>query len=81
MKVNSIRVEPNDDGTFQVVVEGRDDSSMGGYKDKRYSAASLDEVATKIKEGMAHFAGMKEGKKARKEDKSLKGFLVEKEED
>jgi len=84
MKAKRIELIPNDDGTFQVEIScEHGEGVMGGYKTKRYSAGSLEEAMGKIKTGMEEVKSEKEDKpkEKRKIDKSMKGFLVEKDEE
>jgi hypothetical protein len=78
MKMGAIRIEANDDGTYQVEVDSKNENreAMPDYKCYKYSAANLEEVITKIKEAQEKIGGMKEEKKDKKSrDKSLTGFM------
>jgi hypothetical protein len=75
MKIKRIEIEPNDDGTFQVDVcpsDGENGEYMGN-KCLKYSASSLEECVTKIKEAQNSKVETKKGK--HKPDKTMKGFL------
>jgi hypothetical protein len=68
MKLKHIKIDVNDDGTFQVECCS-DNYGMG--ERKTYSAGSLKEVMSKIEDAQKEFATMKKDKKKDK----VKAFL------
>jgi hypothetical protein len=76
MKIKRIDIEVNDDGTFQIEVCQQDgeNGEYLGNKCLKYSASSLEECVTKIKEAQNSKVDMK--KEKRKPDKTMKGFLT-----
>lgn len=74
MKMGTIRIEPNDDGTFQVNVDARESNGDFSHKEIKLSATSLEDVSAKIKEAQKKIEGLKDKKKEGK-DNSTKAFL------
>lgn len=76
MKLGSVRIEANDDGTWQVSCEiVKDDGRWYDGKNLKYSANSLDDIVGKIKEAQKEAGGMKEKPKKKGPDRSVGKFI------
>jgi hypothetical protein len=74
MELKTVRIESNDDGTFQVCCETEyGDTFETREKPLKYSAASLDEVIDKIKEAKEEFSKKKDTRKKR--DRDVSNFI------
>lgn len=76
MKIRRINIEPNDDGTYQVECEACKDNGQwydGG--ELKYSAKSIDDIVTKIKEAEKKISGMQEKKGKRIPDRSVEKYI------
>jgi len=76
MKMGTIRIEPNDDGTYQVECTVMKDNGQW-YDGGRisYSAKSIDDIPSKIKEGQKKISGMKDKPKKKGPDRSVEEFV------
>lgn len=76
MKLGSVNIETNDDGTYQVNCSFVKNSGRwcedGPF---RYSAKSLDDVLSKIKDAQKKISGLDEKSKKKNSNRSVEDFI------